>query len=122
MTGRQITAVYILLMCSASFFIFVPLKYREWGLIIAVVFLGPLLLGYFHKPFSLAVLINSIYLPAGIYLPRLLEDRIAKKVDTLDHLLIVIYLSCTGFIIGAIMLYTGKLMRHIVNAIIAWRK
>ncbi|WP_297828935.1 hypothetical protein, partial [uncultured Desulfovibrio sp.] len=59
---------------------------------------------------------------AGIYLPRLLEDRIAKKVDTLDHLLIVIYLACTGFVIGAIMLYTGKLMRHVVNAVIAWRK
>lgn len=72
-------------------------------------------MGYFLKPFSLAIIINFIYLPAGMYLPRLIEGKVAKKVDSLDHLLIALYFACIGLIIGVIMLYAGKLIRYIVN-------
>ncbi len=115
MDTKKILSVYMVLLFIASAFVSIPVKYREIFCVIAVVFSGPFMMGYFQKSTLLTLVINVIYFPLGMYLPRWVEDAIPGKMETDQHVAAVFCFSLVGLIAGIVMLYAGKKARYIVD-------
>jgi len=115
MSNTRIVAVAVFLLALACVPTDFPIAYSEWALVIAVTFLGPLLLGYLGKKAGFIILLTALYLPAGMYVPRYLQDKLAKKVELPDYLLAAVYLFFVGLAIGLIMTYAGRLLKKFVR-------
>ena len=112
MSNKKIILAYLALTAVACTFHAVSLKWRELFFVVPMIFLVPFIAGYFNKPILCITVMNSIYFPVAMFLPRFMEGAIAKKAGIMDHVLIGIYFALIGLVAAVVMSCAGRFIRR----------